>query len=170
MLRREICILFVFISADGTKLLLPSFLKDLVSDHTIYTFSRLYDYSIIPSAPNDLFQAFFIFGIFFHCLAIVIACRLYMSAQSAYISEEKSAIYFIFKSYIVSVLCVLFTRGPIDLLIFSILPVYAFIKIFTFFITPIQLKPRPALNLKLVDSLKNSPPVWRNGRGSRETM
>lgn len=115
---------------DGFGLLLPGFVKNYYSADMINTSSRFYNYSIIPSAANDLFQAFFVFGIIIHFILIYSAVRLYRVAQSRQIVSERSAVKFILRNYIVSVLCVLFTRGPIDLLIFSIVPVYVVVNVF----------------------------------------
>lgn len=131
---------------DGIKLLLPGFLKPiLLSDHNVDNF-RFYNFSIIPSAANDLFQSFFIFGIIFHVAALILAHRMYRAASRSKITNINMATNFIVKVYICGVLCVIFTRGPLDLLFFNIIPVWIVFKILLYLIFNIRIRPQLRIN------------------------
>lgn len=117
---------FGFEILNGLNLLLPSALKDVMRFDSILI--RSYNRSIIPSAANSFFQCFGFFGIIGHIGCVYFANRIYSSAMVGKVTSINQAFKFTFQSYIVVVLCVLVTRGPIDVIIFSILPIYVLLK------------------------------------------
>jgi hypothetical protein len=115
---------------NGLHLLIPGFLKDLVGINK-FVF-RSYNYSIIPSAANSFFQCFGVLGLFFHGLSVFYVNRLYLFALKMKVSSLEDVLKFTFVSYLIGVVCVLLTRGPLDLIVFNLVPIAVFL--FTFYI------------------------------------
>ena len=110
----------------GIKLLIPGFLKSFLDLSSLNL--RFYNYSIIPSAPNDFYQSFHIFGVLIHIFLILFVVKKYSYWQTKFLNTPRHIIDFIEGMYIVGVACVILTRGPFDLFIFNVIPVFLILK------------------------------------------
>lgn len=116
---------------DGVRLLVPGVLKSSISDTPV--FRRAYEFSIVPSAANTLFGSFFVVGVIVHFYLMKIMSDFYRKLMDAPIIDLADLYDFVFGSYVISVLIVLITRGPLDLIFFSVIPVFIIFRIGQFF-------------------------------------
>jgi hypothetical protein len=109
------------INAVGSLLLLlPGFIRPNV-DLPIAEFV-FYDSSIVPSAVESFIEYFGPLSIFLHGFSLFLVLYIYRLARASPIDNRRSAYVLVFKFYLVVSSLVLLTRGPIDLIWFTIIP------------------------------------------------